>query len=80
MIIKVPYACKYATSITEALSRYHNEEKEVLLSCYSAYILERVELVNNKKFIHLYLDEHFTSLPSLDINEYHNHNANFFSC
>ena len=72
MIIKVPFASKYACSITESLSKHYNDEKEVLLACYSAFRLERVEYVNNKKFISLYLDEHLSALPSLDIIHYHN--------
>ena len=72
MIIKVPFASKYACSITESLSKHYNDEKEVLLACYSAFRLERVEYVNNKKFVSLYLDEHLSALPSLDIIHYHN--------
>ena len=66
MVIKVPYACQYACSITENLSKYYTEEREVLLSCYSAFRLERVEQDNNRKIISLYLDEHLSALPSLD--------------
>ena len=65
MVIKVPFGCQYACSITEKLSRFHSEEKEVLLSCYSAFRLERVEWINHKRVISLYLDEHLSSLSSL---------------
>lgn len=65
LIIKMPYGCKYGCTITPELSRYYAEEKEVLLSCYSAYTIEKVEKVNKKRFITLYLDEHLSSLDSL---------------
>lgn len=65
MVIKIPYGCLYACSITSNLSKYYNEEREVLLSCYSAFRLERIEHVNNKKIITLYLDEHLSALPHL---------------
>lgn len=65
LVIKVPYGCKYGCSITEQLSRYYAEEKEVLIACYSAYTIEKVEKVNSKRVITLYLDEHLTGLNSL---------------
>ena len=74
MIIKLPYACKFACSITENLSNYYNEEREVLIACYSAFRLEKVEFVNRTKYVNLYLDEHLSSLPSLDILQYHSFN------
>ena len=76
MILKLPYACKYACSITEPLSKFYHEEREVLLSCYSAYRLERIEYVNKKKFITLYLDEHLSALSALDQIEYYDYNDN----
>ena len=65
MVIKLPYACKYACSITEDLSPFYNDEREVLISCYSAFRLERIEYENKSKRILLYLDEHLSCLPSL---------------
>src|SRR3990167_5985613 len=65
MVIKVPFACKYAASITEKLSKYHSQEKEVLLACYSAFHLERIEKVGRTKVVSLFLDEHLTSFNSL---------------
>ena len=61
MVIKVPYGSKYACSITEQLSKYHSEEKEILLSCYSAFHLERVERDNGTTILSLFLDEHLTA-------------------
>ena len=61
MVIKVPYGCKYACSITEQLSKFHSEEKEILLSCYSAFHLERVERDNGTTILNLFLDEHLTA-------------------
>ena len=65
MVIKLPYACSYACSITQDLSKYYNDEREVLLSCYSAFHLERIEYVNNKHIVSLYLDEHLSALSNL---------------
>ena len=65
MIVKIPYASQYACSITANLSNYFNEEREVLLSCYSAFRLERIEVVNNTKFITLLLDDHLSSMNSI---------------
>jgi len=57
LIIKVPYGCKYACSITPDLSPYHDTEREVLLCCYSGYTLERYEKVADIHYLTLYLDE-----------------------
>jgi hypothetical protein len=65
LVLKLPFGCKYACSITEELSKFYNEEREVLLACYSAYTLERVEVVGGTKILTLYLDEFLTSLPRL---------------
>ena len=65
MIITLPYATSYACSITAELSAYHEQESEVLLSCYSAFRLQRIEQEGNKKIISLYLDEHLSALPYL---------------
>ena len=65
MVIKLPYATPYACSITAELSRYHEQESEVLLSCYSAFRLERIEQDGHKKIISLYLDEHLSAMPFL---------------
>jgi hypothetical protein len=65
LVVKVPYGCKYGCSITSELSRYYSEEREVLLACYSAYTLERVEQVNGKRLMTLYLDEHLSGKDNL---------------
>ena len=65
MVIKIPYGCLYACSITHELSDFYQEEREVLLSCYSAFRLERIENQNNTKIISLYLDEHLSALSKL---------------
>jgi len=62
LVIKTPYCCKYSCSITPKLSKYYNQEKEVLISCYSAYRLEKIEKVSNTKVITLFLDEHLSGL------------------
>ena len=66
MVIKVPFGCQYACSITEKLSKFHEQEREVLLACYSAFRLERIEQgPSNTKIISLYLDEHLSAHSSL---------------
>ena len=65
MVIKLPYACQYACSITEELSRHYATEREVLIACYSAFRLERVERDNNTNIVSLYLDEHLSALDTL---------------
>lgn len=57
LVIKTPYLCRAACSVTPELSQHYNEEKEVLLSCYYKYRLERVEKVNSTQVITLFLDE-----------------------
>lgn len=66
MQIQLPYACKYACTITEDLSAHYHAEREVLLSCYSAFRMRRVEKVNNTTILSLYLDEDLCALPSLN--------------
>jgi hypothetical protein len=68
LIIKTPFCCKYACSITEDLSKFYHSEKEVLLACYSAFSLEKVEKVNNVDYITLWLDEYSSGLDSLVYN------------
>jgi hypothetical protein len=65
LVIKLPYGCKYACSVTPELSRHYNEEREVLLACYSAYTLERIEHVAGKNVVTLYMDEFYSGLNSL---------------
>lgn len=65
LIIKTPFCCKYACSITPELSKFYSTEKEVLLSCYSAYSLEKIEKVNGKTLITLWLDEFSSGLDRL---------------
>jgi len=46
--INTSYLSRFACSITQELSNYHSTEQEVLITCYSAFSLERVEKVNGK--------------------------------
>jgi hypothetical protein len=65
IVIKTPYSCRNACSITPSLSKFYSSEKEVLLSCYSAFRLEKIEKVNNQKIISLFLDEHLSSMDQI---------------
>jgi len=65
LVIKTGYLTRYACSITPQLSDYHSTEKEVLIACYAAFQLERVELVNRKHVISLFLDEYGSSMDKL---------------
>jgi hypothetical protein len=68
LIFHVPYGCLYACSVTQALSRYYDQEREVLLNCYSAFRLQRVEKDGNNSMISLYLDEQLSSLDRFSPN------------
>jgi len=57
VVIDTTYMCKYGCSITERLSNYHSAEKEVLFACYSAFRLSRIEKVNSKTIVSLFLDD-----------------------
>eukprot|EP01126_Amoeba_proteus_P012828 TRINITY_DN15324_c0_g1_i1.p1 TRINITY_DN15324_c0_g1~~TRINITY_DN15324_c0_g1_i1.p1 ORF type:complete len:221 (-),score=41.47 TRINITY_DN15324_c0_g1_i1:319-981(-) len=65
LVIKIPFCCKYACSITPQLSRYYSTEREVLVSCYSAFSLERIEKVGGMHVITLYLDEQMSVMKAL---------------
>jgi len=65
LIIKAPYSCKHACSITEDLSAHYSTEREVLLACYNAYRMEKIEKVNNRNFITLYLDDVACSMDTI---------------
>jgi hypothetical protein len=65
LVIKTSLCSKYACSITPQLSKFYNTEREVLLACYSAFTLERVEKVNNTSVLTLWLDEFYSSLDRL---------------
>jgi hypothetical protein len=65
LVINTGFLSRYACTITPELSDYHGAEKEVLIACYSAFQLERVEFVNRKHVINLFLDEHSSSLDKL---------------
>eukprot|EP01126_Amoeba_proteus_P059938 TRINITY_DN7880_c0_g1_i4.p1 TRINITY_DN7880_c0_g1~~TRINITY_DN7880_c0_g1_i4.p1 ORF type:complete len:226 (-),score=39.64 TRINITY_DN7880_c0_g1_i4:128-805(-) len=60
LVIKTPFCCKYACSVTEKLSKYFSSEREVLVACYAAFNLERRERVNNTDIITLYLDDYLS--------------------
>eukprot|EP01124_Arcella_intermedia_P018088 TRINITY_DN25054_c0_g1_i1.p1 TRINITY_DN25054_c0_g1~~TRINITY_DN25054_c0_g1_i1.p1 ORF type:complete len:232 (-),score=54.69 TRINITY_DN25054_c0_g1_i1:17-712(-) len=66
LIIKTAYMSKYGCSMTEECSDYYSTEREVLLACYSAYYLEKIEKVNSKNYISLYLDESSSCLDALN--------------
>lgn len=63
--IKTSYLTKYACSLTSEYSDYHVTEREVLLACYSAFQLEKVEMVNGKKIVTLFLDDFSSSRDEL---------------
>jgi hypothetical protein len=65
LIIKKNFASPYACSMTPELSPYCSTEAEVLLSCYCAFRLERVERVGSKNYVTLYMDDHLTSQKSI---------------
>lgn len=65
LVIKTSFSSKYACSITPDLSKFYHDEKEVLIACYSAFFLERVEKVNNTNVITLWLDEFSSSSDNL---------------
>jgi len=61
LVVKVPYASKCAVTITPELSKFYDAEREVLLACYTAYTLERVERTGagaGGTVITLCVDEH----------------------
>jgi len=55
--VRTEYLSRFACSITPELSMYHSTEQEVLIACYSAFVLDRVEKVNGKNVLTLFLDE-----------------------
>eukprot|EP01098_Paradermamoeba_levis_P008241 TRINITY_DN3418_c0_g1_i3.p1 TRINITY_DN3418_c0_g1~~TRINITY_DN3418_c0_g1_i3.p1 ORF type:complete len:170 (-),score=29.12 TRINITY_DN3418_c0_g1_i3:49-558(-) len=55
--IRTSFFSKYACSITSEHSNYYESEREVLLVCYSAFQLERIELVGGKHVVTLFLDD-----------------------
>lgn len=62
MCINLPYGSHRSCTITENLSKFHSEEREVLISCYSAFRLHRVEMENGIRILSLYLDEYLSCL------------------
>jgi len=65
LVIKTSYCSRYACTIASDMSKYHSAEKEVLIACYAAFRLERVESVNNKRVVSLFLDDFGSSCDSL---------------
>jgi len=65
LTINTAYMSRFACSITPDLSNYHSTEQEVLIACYSAFRLERVEKVNGKNVLTLFLDEYASANDSL---------------
>lgn len=64
-VIQTGFCSRYACSITAELSNYYNEEREVLLACYSAFNLQRIEKVNSQTVVSLYLNEYGSSCAQL---------------
>jgi len=62
LVIRLNPASSQACEITPLLSDFYGDEKEVLLACYSAYHLERIEKVGSHRVIQLYLDDYLSSL------------------
>jgi hypothetical protein len=65
LIIKKNFASPYACSMTPELSPYCSTEAEVLLACYCAFRLERVERVGSVNYVTLYLDDHLTCMDRI---------------
>lgn len=65
LCISTTYLSRYACTITPELSDYYGSEKEVLIACYSAFKLQRVEKVGSKNIISLFLDEFGSSCGTL---------------
>lgn len=61
-VIRLNPASTLACEITAALSDFYGEEREVLLACYSAFHLERIEKVGPTRMISLYLDDYLSSI------------------
>jgi len=64
-VIRATHTTNQACLITPELSRYFNDEKEVLLACYSAYQLMRVESVGKTKVLSLFLDDYLSTLSHI---------------
>lgn len=64
-VIRTNHTSNQACLITPELSKYFNEEQEVLLACYSAYQLMRVEHVGKTKILSLYLDDYLSTLSQI---------------
>jgi len=67
VVIDTPYLCRYGCSITEKLSNYYGKEKEVLFACYCAFRLSRIEKVNQKIIVSLFLDEMLSSADKIGV-------------
>ena len=65
IVVEHRYASLYGCSITPELSRYAEQEEEVLLACYSAFQLQRVERCNKQTIVSLYLHDYYSALPDL---------------
>lgn len=57
LVITVAPDTRQACSVTPELSRYHSEEQETLIACYSAFRLQRYEKVGKTDVLSLYLDD-----------------------
>jgi len=55
--IKTQFLTRYACTVTNEYSSYHSTEQEVLLACYCAFQLERIEMVNSTKIVTVFLDD-----------------------
>lgn len=65
LVIRTAYCSSYGCSVTPELSKFNEEEEEVLLACYSAFRLQRVESCGKQQIISLYLDDHLSALDTI---------------
>jgi len=65
LVIRACHTSNLACVLTQELSNYYKEEKEVLLACYSALHLERLEKVGKTNVVSLYLDDFLSSLAQI---------------
>jgi len=69
LVIKPAWSQRAAT-VTPALSKFHADEKEVLITAYTAFVLERVELDGGKRIMTLSIDDTFSDMTALSSSPY----------
>lgn len=60
IVVHHTFGTLYGCTVTPELSPHAASEEEVLLPCYSAYDLERIERCNGKNVVTLSLNDHFS--------------------